>query len=298
MGTIQSETFINNHFSAIEKVLLAKAKIQEQVGHSLHKGTPREFIVRDFISEQIGDAFGCGTGEIVDFSSKPSEARNQYDIVIYDRSYPCLALGGGCTAFMVESVLATIEVKSSLTKEDLKIAMLAGSRLASSTVLPEKESSRLNITPRRFLVAYIGPKNIKTVFKWVEEIYSEFALGHKEETPHCEFFSNELDAIPRERVRSSSLDGVFILGIGFILFDGFRFSLGTKYPLASKGRLLTPIQWSYGECETGALHLLFFALMDAVGDAFGNKYGFLRHYVKKLKFDKLDHRAIECVASL
>jgi hypothetical protein len=294
---VQSETLINEHFSAIEKVLLAKAEIQNQVGHNLHKGTPREFFIKDFISEQIGDSLGYGTGEIIDFLSKPSEPRNQFDIVIYDRLYPILALGGGCSAFLVETVLATVEVKSCLTKDDLEKAMLAGSRLASLTVLPEVESSRMNTTPRRFLVAYSGPKNIETVFNWVKEIYSKHALKQEAGTPQCEFFSNKLDAIPRDRMRSNSLDGIFILGLGFILFDGFRFSLGTNYsPVAEQS--FTPVQWSYGECETGALHLLFFALMDAVGDASGNKYRFLMYYAKKLKFNKLDHAAITCSSSL
>jgi hypothetical protein len=40
--------------------------------------------------------------------------RHQHDIIIYDNSYPGIYIGGGISAFLVESVVATIEIKSIL----------------------------------------------------------------------------------------------------------------------------------------------------------------------------------------
>lgn len=251
----QKGTLINEHFSAIEKTLLAAKEIQETVGHSLHKGTPREAFVRGFLQDHIGTRFGIGTGEIIDCLSKSKAPRNQIDIVVYDDAYPRLSLGGGISSFLIESVRATIEVKSTLTKEDLINSAIAGENIKNLVNLPGGE--RLNLPPRRFVVAYSGPKNIDTVFGWLVQHYKNAALHPSKYSAQCESYAHGEGEIPREVYRSSTLDGIFILGMGFVLFDGFSFTLGPVYANPKSHRNLVPIQWSYGSCATGALHLFF-----------------------------------------
>src|SRR5437764_1269804 len=118
-------TMLQSHMAALEKFLLAYAQIQENTGHSLHKGTPREFFVNEFLRDHLSENVAIGTGEVIDCNSLPSQDRNQMDIVLYKRSFPKLAFGGGISGFLVESVLATVEVKSTLTEKDLRSAFEA-----------------------------------------------------------------------------------------------------------------------------------------------------------------------------
>ena len=117
------------HLDANEAHLLEIAKIPANSGHSLHKGTPREAFIREFLESHLADTVAIGTGEIIDAASKPGEQRNQLDVVLYKRNFPKLAFGGGINGFLVESVVSTISVKSVLTKEDFRESLDAAHRL-------------------------------------------------------------------------------------------------------------------------------------------------------------------------
>ena len=41
------------HMSAVEEQLLATSKIPANSGHSLHKGTPREAFIREFLEAHL-----------------------------------------------------------------------------------------------------------------------------------------------------------------------------------------------------------------------------------------------------
>lgn len=110
------------HLAAIEKSIICKAEIQANVGHSLHKGTPRELFIKEFLSSHSSETVSFGTGEIIDADSRPSEKRNQIDIVIHKKEYPRLDFTGGISGFLSESVVAAIEVKSTLDEEAFRDA--------------------------------------------------------------------------------------------------------------------------------------------------------------------------------
>ena len=78
---------LKTHLDAIEKKLSAQAVIQESTGHNLHKGTPREFFIKEFLQSHLPENVSIGTGEIIDSSSRPAQKRNQFDIVIYNNNY-------------------------------------------------------------------------------------------------------------------------------------------------------------------------------------------------------------------
>lgn len=81
---------LKTHMEAIEKSLITTSKIPASSGHSLHKGTPREAFIKEYLESHLPSNVAIGTGEIIDANSKPGDKRNQYDIVIYKRSYPKL----------------------------------------------------------------------------------------------------------------------------------------------------------------------------------------------------------------
>src|SRR4051812_42057752 len=103
------------HLDAVEQHLLHISRIPANAGHTLHRGTPREAFIKEFLAAHLSARLAVGTGEIIDAQSLPRQPRNQFDIVIYNSDYPKIDLGGGINAFLSESVIATIEVKSLLT---------------------------------------------------------------------------------------------------------------------------------------------------------------------------------------
>jgi len=138
------------HMDARENALVAISKIPANTGHSLHKGTPREAFIREFLTSHLPESVAIGSGEIIDASSVPRAKRNQFDIVIYKKNYPKLDFGGGIGGFLIESVVATVEVKSTITEQELEPAVLAA-RNAKSLVPNVTTSFSAGWTPPKVL---------------------------------------------------------------------------------------------------------------------------------------------------
>jgi hypothetical protein len=114
---------LKSHLDAVEAQLSAISQIPANAGHTLHRGTPREAFIREFLENHLSAKLAVGTGEIIDANSLPRQPRNQFDIVIYKAEYPKIDLGGGISAFLAKSVVATVEVKSLLTAAELDTAV-------------------------------------------------------------------------------------------------------------------------------------------------------------------------------
>jgi uncharacterized protein DUF6602 len=243
---------LKDHFVAVEDYLLSISKIPSNAGHTLHKGTPREAFIREFLQSHLSERVAIGTGEIIDAHSKSGESRNQFDIVIYKRDYPKLNFGGGISGFLAESVIATIEVKSLLDKDAIRQSIEAARNakklqrnLVTSFLTGYIPPSILN-----YVVADNGPMNIDTVYNWIPEIYGEKGII----SPTLSSDVNIRIATP-----SSSIDAVFLLGKGFIYFDnvpsGFsNENVWLKYP---------DIHWAVGKSANTNLLLLFLFLTQA-----------------------------------
>jgi hypothetical protein len=57
------------HLDAVEKWLLAASAIPHNAGRTIHRGTPREVFIREFLAEHLGRRVSIGTGEIIDAES-------------------------------------------------------------------------------------------------------------------------------------------------------------------------------------------------------------------------------------
>lgn len=90
------------------------------VGHPVLIGDAREFIIENVLKRILPPAYEIGRGQIIDSDDKKSR---QLDIVIARSDSPALALPGGDKLYLLESVLATIEVKSHLDAETLTDAL-------------------------------------------------------------------------------------------------------------------------------------------------------------------------------
>jgi hypothetical protein len=208
------------HMDAVEEALLATSRIPANAGHLLHRGTPREAFISKFLRDHLSERLAIGTGEIINASSAPRAPRNQFDIVVYKSDYPKLDLGGGISAFLAESVVATIEVKSLLTEIELDRAIESA---ANAKRLKRSFKSGIfsgYIPPGilSFVVSYAGPADINTVHGWL--IRSEARLSLNQ---------TRIPTTGQERrsILSDSLEGIFCLGLGTIFFDNSPVSFMT-----------------------------------------------------------------------
>lgn len=250
---------LKSHMGAVEKQLLAISQIPANSGHPLHKGTPREAFIRGFLASHLSESVAIGTGEIIDANSKPNESRNQNDIVIYKRNYPKLDFGGGVNGFLAESVVATIEVKSTLDKADLGQSIKAARNIKNlnKSIVQAFHAGYQPPSVLNYVVAYGGPAKMQTVCKWITEIHASEGISYPpmSNAPH-----------ERPQVASPSLDAVFILGKGFIYFDNVPFGF-----ITDEERTRHPQRkWVLGNMSDGNLLLLFIFLTQAVSGVTGS----------------------------
>lgn len=230
------------HFENSERHLIESAKIAGITGHSLHKGTPREAFIRDFLGGHLEMGLGVGTGEIIDSDSLAGAARHQHDIVLYDTAFPKVYIGGGISVFLAESVVATIEVKSNLEEDDIEQAVGAALKTKANK---QSESAPTRRPIASYVVAYDGPAEMTTVFRWVAREYHR--LGKTDPS---------LDTgRGRAFTKSTALDAVFVLGRGACVFEnnvGLAGRYAHKYPFAT---------WSVMDSKSGSLLLLFASIL-------------------------------------
>jgi|SRR5579859_1286085 len=265
------------HFANCENALLENSKIPSVSGHSLHKGTPREAFIREFLRGHLPSNYGIGTGEIIDCNSKVGESRNQNDIVLHELDFPKIDLGGKINAFLRESVIATIEVKSTLTKEEL----LTAARTARNLKMLHATGTLPLVPIATYIVAFRGPAKMKTVFNWIAKAYKPDKQDSGWVDPDW----------PSDRrfMRSPAIDGVFVLGKGACIFEnnvGFwRDSTSEK------------ATWSVLDKKRGSLFLLFLSLLGLVqGTDFRNFHPFYyatNFKAENLSFHKIDKGQIE-----
>jgi len=249
---------LKSHIDAKEDALVVISRIPANAGHPLHKGTPREAFIKEFLEEHLPSNVSIGTGEIIDANSRPGQTRNQFDIVIYKNNYPRLHFGGGVFGFLIESVIATIEVKSDLSQQELKRAIGAARSVKQLNPNFISVFSSGHIPPKivNFVVAYDGPATMETVYGWIPQIYQDL------EVPNQDLPLNENQ---RTKTASESIDGIFILKKGFIYFDNtpigfFDYEVREENP---------SLKWIYADSPDGNLLLLFLFIQAATANVEG-----------------------------
>lgn len=102
---------LDQYFRQSTSLLKSRYERAAQIEHPLTKGTAREIFIRNFLEDIYPNKYIFGDGEIIDSQDGIS---NQADVVIYDEKFPVLEYGPS-KHFLVEGVLAHIEVKSNLS---------------------------------------------------------------------------------------------------------------------------------------------------------------------------------------
>jgi hypothetical protein len=178
--------------------------------------------------------------------------------VIYKRNYPKLHFGGGISGFLIESVIATIEVKSVLTSQELENAIKAARN--SKQLLPNVVTSfRAGYIPPKvlnYVVAYDGPASMSTVHGWINPIYNKLGIVQTD---------LPIEDDKRIQTPSESIDGVFILHKGFLYFENVPYGVSN-----TEHRLKNPrSKWIYSDTFEGNLLFLFMLLQAATANIEG-----------------------------
>jgi hypothetical protein len=154
----------------------SRRELAQLMPHYGERGRIAEEIIKAFLSKTLPKRFSIGTGVVF---SADGQVSSQTDIVIYDNFHnsPLLSEFGSCL-FPVETVFATVEVKSVLTKQELRKSMDAVMRMRAvgakryyivpgvlikdgkATVASFKQTQ--TVPPRNYIVAFsqkgLGPK--------------------------------------------------------------------------------------------------------------------------------------------
>lgn len=115
-------------FSAAAKQFSAEFLKSKVYNHALSKGEAREEVVRDFFRTRLPGGFEVVGGEVVDPHGIHSP---QLDLMIYDRlrNVPIYSDETSSAVLPAEALIASVEVKSTLTKKDLVKSLKAAEKL-------------------------------------------------------------------------------------------------------------------------------------------------------------------------
>lgn len=114
----KNDITVRQYFTALIKSAIGKSDAVSNLEHNLIKGVIRECIISDILSEILPSQFKAGTGIIVNGDGDQSK---QTDIIIYDnRILAPFMQKYSVSLYPIESVIATIEVKTRLYKKDIE----------------------------------------------------------------------------------------------------------------------------------------------------------------------------------
>jgi len=98
--------------------------------HTGVKGTILELLIGQLFQPLLPSDIGVGTGQIID--SYSGELSGQIDIILYNKSIlPPILIDEKTGIFPIESVLYTIEVKTTLNATELKVAHDSAEKIAT-----------------------------------------------------------------------------------------------------------------------------------------------------------------------
>lgn len=138
---MEGENKYQAFFRAAISAALAHARAAKGLTHPGVKGEIVEILVRDLFRPLLPADVGVASGQIVEYYT--GRLSRQHDVIIFDKSIlPPVLYEGTKGLIPIESVLYTIEVKSTLTNEGLKAAHEAAKELLGFTYLPGQRDSK------------------------------------------------------------------------------------------------------------------------------------------------------------
>lgn len=172
--------FIYNLEDIAKKLKIDYEGITTKIEHPGVKGVAREDLLKKYLRDLIPEKYAISSGLIMDYKQICSK---QQDFIIHNSfDFPNFFKTQTNTIIPIESVYATIEVKSSLNYTNLKEAM---HNIESVRKLKKLESIDSNvffnnqISPLGFIFAYTSRCSLEKILLKVIEINKDININHQ-----------------------------------------------------------------------------------------------------------------------
>lgn len=172
------------------------------INHSLSKGEEREDPLIEFLIENLPSIYSVVKGEVVDINDNSSP---QLDIMIFDSSRNIPLYSEGMYILPAEALLASIEVKSKLTKGEIKKILKSVNALKSLKPFGKK----VDISKKQ-----------RTVDDKVACRYFYSVFAYESDIGETDWITKEFDRIKNvasdENLDYTLIDRIFVLNRGLI----------------------------------------------------------------------------------
>lgn len=111
---MQGHNKVRLWFDALEESLRKEAQQAGLLEHSSTVGSAREFLIKRVLRTFLPPIIHIASGKLFDANGNTSR---QVDIVVFDSRFPVLEVASGVGLYPIEGVIATIEVKSTLSSK-------------------------------------------------------------------------------------------------------------------------------------------------------------------------------------
>lgn len=163
--------FIYNLEDIAKKLKIDFDGVTKQIEHNGVKGTAREDLLKKYLRDLLPKKYSISSGIIIDFNQNQSK---QQDFIIHDAfNCPSFFKTDSNTILPIESVYATIEIKSSLNYDTLKQSVENVESVRKLQKLPNKNiiSNEYNEQyPLGFVFAYSSEYSLEQIQKRLFEL--------------------------------------------------------------------------------------------------------------------------------
>ena len=117
MNSKELIVLINRWSKAVAELVNSSFNVSSAVAtHGTILGDARENFIRDILQRFLPANIVVGTGQVIDSDDKISK---QIDLIIYRNDFPILRTFGSSDVYLIEGVIATIEIKSKINTKAL-----------------------------------------------------------------------------------------------------------------------------------------------------------------------------------
>lgn len=170
--------FIYNLENIAEKLKIDFEGMTGKIQHNGVKGTAREDLLKEYLKNLLPNKYSISSGIIIDNTQTQSR---QQDFIINDSfDFPSFFKTQSNSILPIESVYATIEIKSSLTYSNLKDALENIKSVRKLHRLKSKEEISFynkQIYPLGFIFAYTSKLSLEKILLKLNELNENSDLG-------------------------------------------------------------------------------------------------------------------------
>lgn len=152
--------------------------LSSYISHPGVKGESRENIVIEFLEKFLPKKYSITSGIII--SAEGGQSKQQ-DIIIYDALTSPVICTDQYSLIPVESVYATIEVKSKFTKDELSKSVnnIRSVKELKHNSVRETSLHRRMSTPAGFVFAYTAESDIDNYIKQLDNLNSDICVSNR-----------------------------------------------------------------------------------------------------------------------